>query len=90
MSKHVAKQQHSFPLTAVKTVGKQSVLFETTPAGFSVAWCDSTPDRVTLTTPKGKYTLIKHRTLGYYHGVCGGFKVQVSLKVQVGELRAWY
>ena len=48
------------------------------------------PDFIKLTTDKGEYRLPKHETQNYYHGVCNGTKVQVSLKKVVGELRAWY
>ena len=44
---------------------------------------------ISLHTAKGNYELEKHPTLNYYHGVCNGVKVQVSLKKIVGELRYW-
>ena len=91
MSKHTAKTQHTFKLVAVEVVDPQTAYFETVPAGWMVTLpLIRHPDRVILKTTKGEYTLMKHVTMNYYHGECAGVKVQVSLKKQVGEIRAWY
>lgn len=90
MSKHVAKTQHTFKLVAADVLGYDVNCFETVPAGWMVTLRSAQPDRVTLKTTKGEYLLMKHVTMNYYHGVCAGIKVQISLKKQVGEIRAWY
>lgn len=90
MSKHVAKTQHTFKLVAVEVVDPQTAYFETVPKGFSVTAINGVTDKVTLVTLKGEYVLMRHNKLNFYHGICAGIKVQVSLKKQVGEIRAWY
>ena len=42
-----------------------------------------------LHTGKSNRTLTKHATQNYYFAYIGGFKVQVSLKKVVAELRYW-
>lgn len=82
------KQQHTFELVTADVLGYDVNCFETIPAGWTVTLRIAQPDRVVLQTTKGEYLLMKHNTLNYYHGVCAGVKVQISLKKQ--EIRAWY
>ena len=49
-------------------------------------------DGFELQTPKGIYPLAKHNTLNYWVPMttrANGFKIQVSIKKLVGELRYW-
>ena len=50
---------------------------------------DNRPVSVNVTTERGSYELLKHPTLNIYVGECMGYKVHVSLKKEVGELRYW-
>lgn len=46
-------------------------------------------DTWVLYTPKDTYELTKHPSQNYYHAICAGHKVQVTIKKMVGELRYW-
>lgn len=84
------KQVHVFKLAITPAESSPTLAtFETNPKGFKVVAVTG-ESTVTLTTRKGKYILPKHATMNFYHGICAGIKVQVSLKKQVGEIRSWF
>lgn len=82
----------SITLVGVNTLGepvklaKEVVSFTDAKNYFKVTLDVSS---VTITTPKGVYTLEKHPTMNIYQGKCGDTKTHVSLKKIVGELRYW-
>ena len=60
--------------------------------GYYVVITVKTPSgkrAVKLITKNGEYILNKHPTQNYFLGECRGYKVHVSLKKIVGEIRHW-
>ena len=68
-------------------IGKNVVRFSNTQDTLTI--CNHTDKFYELHTQKAMYKLIKHTKLNIYTGTCNGYKIQVSLKKVVGELRYW-
>ena len=44
---------------------------------------------ISVTTHKGRYTLVKHPTLNQYHGELAGVKARLTVKKLVAQLTYW-
>ena len=73
-------------LNEVQKLGKNVIKFTDEKNYFGITVHQNT---LKMITPQDVYYLKRHASENYFHGICRGRRVQVTIRKIVGEVRFW-